>query len=555
LDPIVEAVREQDEKFRELKIWVGAEPTYTRRDSTDAAWIGTAEGADKEERARALLDALTIEIGHSSSIARWIGRKFPGEDEPRFCFALAWLRDEGELPTIGELDRPSNPVALDPARYAVLTVTPDPGVVEVNTAPCPSLEDFLAQVRAIDRAAAQVGLSPFRYRWNGDLADSGGGGQITLGGPSPEESPFFRYPTLLPSLVRYFNRHPSLSYAFAMECIGAAGQAPRPDEGTPERFEELTVAVERCSFSDAPKTPAEIAAAFADLLVDGSGNRHRAELNVEKLWNEGHPRGRMGVVEFRALSMQPTPERTTAIAALLRAISARAILSPVTEPLIDWGRELHDRFSLPWFLARDLEEVLADLDAHGVGLPPALRALLAVDPEPIVELNLAGSRLSIRRAREFWPLVGDVASQEYQTSRLVDPSTERIEVRVEGQRGDFSVEGWALPLVTVAKDVHVAYVRRRAFVPLPGLHPGLPAHDPLDLVYARGGESVAIALHAWRPDGEAYEVLPDGSAEAERRRKERVKVTATSIAKPPRTIPAHALSKYGVDLRRLPPPQ
>ncbi len=554
MDPIRAAVREQDALFREHRIWVGAEPTYTRRESTDEAWLGTAEGADKQERARALLDALTIEIGQRSSIAQWVGRKFPGEDKPRFCFALAWLRDDGPLPDLGELDRPSDPIALDPARYAVLTVTPDPGVVEVNTAPCASLEDFLLQVRAIDRAAARVGLAPYRYRWNGDLADSGGGGQITLGGPSPEDSPFFRYPHLLPSLVRFFNRHPSLSYAFAMECIGAAGQAPRPDEGTPERFEELSVAVDRFTFPDAPTEPAAIAGALADLLVDGSGNRHRAELNVEKLWNEGHPRGRMGVVEFRALSMQPTPERTTAIAALLRAIAARAIRAPITEPLIDWGRQLHERFALPWFLARDLDEVLEDLDAHGVGLPPALRALLNVDPEPIAELQLAGSKLAIRRAREFWPLVGDVASQELQTSRLVDPSTERVEFRVEGEPGELVVEGWSLPLVRVAPEVHLACVRRRAFAPLPGLHPGLPAHDPLDLIYARGGEAVAIALHAWRPDGEAYEALPADPVEAEQRRRERVRVAPTPVPSAPRAIPSHALSQYGVDLRRLPPP-
>lgn len=552
MDPIVQAVRDQDAKLRELQIWVGAEPTYTRRDAVSPVWIGKAEGEDKEERARALLDALAEEIPGSSA-ARWVGRKFPGEDEPRFCFALAWLRDGGAPPAIGELDEPHEPLSLDPRAVAVLTVTPDPGVVEVNTAPCATLEEFLTQVRAIDRAATRAGLSTFRFRWNGDVADSGGGGQITLGGPSPAESPFFRYPSLLPSLVRYFNRHPSLSYAFAMDCIGAAGQAPRPDEGTPERFDELAVAVDRFSFPDPPTTPETIASAFANLLVDGSGNQHRAELNVEKLWNEGHARGKMGVVEFRALAMQRTPERATAIAALLRAIAARAIHSPIEEPLVEWGRELHDRFALPWFLAKDLEEVLADLEAHGFGLGPALIEHLRVDPEPIVELKLAGSTLSIRSAREFWPLVGDVASQELQTSRLVDPSTDRIEIRVEGTAGDLRVEGWSLPWTKVADGVHLASVRRRAFSPLPGLHPGLHTHDPLDLTYTRGGEAVAIALHAWRPDGEAYEILPEDAIEAERRRRERVRVTPTAVDAETRRIPTHAINKYGVDLRRLPP--
>lgn len=531
VDSILEAVREHDQKVGGLDIWIGGEPTYTRMDSIAAAWTASAEGDDKKERARAVLDGLKRRIAGSKA-DEIAGRKFPGEEEPRFCFALTW---EGER---------------------VLTVTPDPGVVEVNTAPSPTLEDLFDQLRAIDEAAREAGLSPFRYRWNGDIADSGGGGQLTLGGPSARESPFFRFPHLLPSLVRHFNRHPSLSYGFAFECIGAAGQAPRPDEGTRERFDELAVAVERFSFPDRPDRPSapeEIAAAFSNLLVDGSGNPHRAELNVEKLWNEGHPRGLLGVVEFRALSMQTTPERTIAIAALLRAIAARAARFPIEEPLIEWGRELHDRFSLPWFLARDLEEVLADLDAHGFGLPEVLHRELRVDPDPIVEQAVVGSTISVRRAREFWPLVGDVASQEWQTSRLVDPSTERLEFRVEGPPGELAIEGWALPLTTVAPNVHLASVRRRAFVPLPGLHPGLPARDPLALTYRHGGEAVSIALHAWRADGEAYEALPNGPAEAAARRRERVKLAPMSIVAPPRPIPAHARSKYGVDLRRLPP--
>jgi uncharacterized protein (DUF2126 family) len=522
-DSIAAAVREHDKQLGDLKIWIGGEPTYTRMDSTDPVWIAKAEGDDKEERARAVLEALQRRIeGSRASPVK--GRQFPGEEKPRFCYALTWDGDR------------------------TLTVTPDPGVVEVNTAPSPNLEDFLAQLRTIDAAARDAGLSPFRYRWNGDIADSGGGGQLTLGGPSAEESPFFLHPTLLPSLVRYFNRHPSLSYGFAMECVGPAGQGPRPDEGTRERFDELAVAVERFSFPDRPSTPDAIAAAFHNLLVDGSGNPHRAEINVEKLWNEGHPRGRMGVVEFRALSMPSTPERAIAIAALFRSIAARAVKSPVDDPLIEWGRELHDRFSLPWFVARDLEEVLADLDAHGFPLPRALRALLHVEPDPIVEHTLGGSTIAIRRAREFWPLVGDVASQEWNTSRLVDPSTERLEIRVTGEPGEVAVEGWALPLVQVAPDVHVASVRRRAFVPLPGLHPGLPAKDPLEFTF----KQVSIALHAWRSDGEAYEALPDGSAEAERRRRERVRIRPASIEARPRPIPAHARSRYGVDLRRLP---
>jgi uncharacterized protein (DUF2126 family) len=553
VDPINAAVREQDQQLaaQDLEIWIGAEPTYTRRDSVEPPWTAAAEGGDKEPRARALLNALASELGRETSVARWIGRHFPGEPEPRFCYALVWSRDGEAPPSVGELEEACEPPKLDP-RLSVLTVTPDPGVVEVNTAPSASLAEFLAQVRAIERAAHAAGLSPMRFRWNGDVADSGGGGQITLGGPSAEDSPFFRHPQLLPSLVRYFNHHPSLSYAFAMECVGASSQAPRADEGTRERFDELGVALARFAYEEAPSTPDEIGGAFAGLLVDASGNWHRAEINIEKLWNDGHSRGKLGVVEFRALGMQPTPERTVAIASLLRAIAARLAMKPFEEPLLDWGRELHDRFALPWFIARDLEFVLADLAEHGFALPTALRELLACDPEPIAQLSLAGAKLSVRRAREFWPLVGDVASQELSTSRLVDPSTERLEVRVEGEGVQVLVDGWTLPLVRVAAGASVASIRRRVFVPLPGLHQGLPPHDPIELLFRGGGEAISLRLHAWRSDGEAYEVLPADAREAEERRRERVHLTPSTLETPAREVPPWARTGYGIDLRRLP---
>ena len=236
-------------------------------------------------------------------------------------------------------------------------MTPDPGVIEVNGAPAPDLETFYREALATYAAAEAGGLSPVRYRFNGQVSDSGGGGQITLGGPSPEASPFFRHPGLLPRLVRYLCNHPALSYAFAGDCVGSASQGPRPDEGARERFEELQVAVDRLEARGAHVTPGELWESLAPLLVDASGNSHRAELNVEKLWNPFLPgRGKLGVVELRALRMAPTAAHLAAVAALFRALAARLQAAPYDEPLADWGAALHDQLALPSRLEADLQE-------------------------------------------------------------------------------------------------------------------------------------------------------------------------------------------------------
>jgi uncharacterized protein (DUF2126 family) len=263
--------------------------------------------------------------------------------------------------------------------------------------------------------------------------------------------------------------------------------------------------------------------------VDPSGNSHRAELNVEKLWNPGFSRGRLGLVELRALRMPPRPARLTAVAALFRAVAARLAAAPYDEPLVDWGSQLHERFGLPWYQRRDLEEVLAELDAHGLGLGSALRAEVLSGPEPIAAVTLDGAALEIAPALAFWPLVGDVASQEWSGARLVDASSARVQLLVTSRDGSgpgtLTAQGWRVPLRALPGGAHVGSVLYRRFVPQPGLHPGLPAQDPLILRWERGGQCVQVALHGWAPGGAAYSGLPTDADEALRRRRERVVVT------------------------------
>jgi uncharacterized protein (DUF2126 family) len=513
-----------------VEIWIGAEPTFTRRESQEAEWLWVAEGGDKEERARALIAHLAPRLHPEAAFEKATGRQFPDEPAPRFCWAAGW-----------------------PGASVPLTVTPDPGVVEVNMAPAPDLATYARWSALVHEAAAAAGLSPVRFRYNGDAVDSGGGGQLTFGGPSPAASPFFRRPHLLPGLLRYLNRHPSLSYWFAAECVGSSSQGPRPDESVRERFEELEVALTAADRTDA--TPDLLWSALAPLLVDAAGNSHRAEVNVEKLWNPYLPgRGMLGLVELRALRMEPTPERMVAVAALFRALLARLAAAPYREPLVDRGGALHDRFALPEILAEDLAAVLADLDQHGVGLGPEMSALLTAAPEPVAELELGGARLTIRRALEFWTLVGDVASQERRGARLVDASNTRTELLVTGDPpGRIGAGGRetliAIPLHPAADGRHLAAVRHRAYLPRPGLHPSLPAADPLVITWERGGEALSISLHGWIPGGGSYPGLPGDADEARRRRRERVVIAP--LAEPPVLRPAPPPCGLTVDLRAL----
>jgi uncharacterized protein (DUF2126 family) len=524
-------------RHRGLDVWIGAEPTFTVHSSQDPWWLTQAEGGDKLERARALLADLAPRLPARPLLLDLPGRHFEGEPAPRFCLGARFRR--GAAPGDPEVQ---------------LTVTPDPGVVEVNTAPAADLATFLADAEAIYAAAGTAGLSPVRWRFNGRGSDSGGGGQLTLGGPTPEASPFFRHPALLPRLIRFLCNHPSLSYSFASDCVGSASQGPRPDEGVRERFEELQVAVDRLEARGQHLTPAELWETLAPLLVDASGNSHRAELNVEKLWNPFLAgRGRLGLVELRSLRMPPSAGRLAAMAALYRAVVARLVAVPYLEPLSDWGASLHDQLALPTFLDEDLRGVLGDLSAHGLGLGPATTALLLERPEPLAELKVERATLTVLPAVEFWPLLGDVASQERAGARLVDASTERIEVRIVHDRGAdpgrLGADGWEVPLTSADSGRrHVAGLRYRAFVPRPGLHPGLPAQDPLVLTWEREGQRMGIELHGWIPGGGTYPGLPGDAAEARRRCRERVRIHAVGRLTLRRPLAGGGVS---LDLRRL----
>ncbi len=384
------------------------------------------------------------------------------------------------------------------------TVTPDPAVVEVNMAPHRSVSAFLEDNRRCYAAAATAGLEPYRLRFNGVVADSGGGGQITFGGPSPARSPFFAVPELLPRLIRYVVRHPALSYLFAHDFVGPSGQSVRPDEHNVDAFGELKLALallRRQTRID----PATLWRSLAPSLTDAIGNSHRSEINIEKLWNPWQPgRGQLGLVEFRAFRMQHTPERVAALAALLRAVLARLMTHDQKIELVDWGVTLHERFALPFYLDADLRDVMDDLEAARVGLDAELCAELESDPvRPWSVVDFGGCSLAIRGGVEFWPIVGD-ASQQQGTSRLVDASSSRIEVALRPSVADdaSALAGWRvrasgieLPLRAESDargPVNVFGLRYRSFAPTVGFHPTLDAQTPVHLSLVHADQPEAL---------------------------------------------------------------
>lgn len=446
------------------------------------------------------------------------------------------------------------------------TITPDPAVIEINMAPDASASNFLARSRAVYRSAAALELAPFRLYFNGAVADSGGGGQITLGGPSAGTSPFFRQHRLLPRLIRYFNRHPSLSFLFSHDSIGGSGQSVRPDERGNDAFRELGLALALLDRNESP-TPEILWRSLAPFLTDPSGNSHRAELNIEKLWNPFLPgRGQLGLVEFRAFRMQHSPERVTALVCLLRAITAMLMETEFDAALTDWGPALHERYALPFYLELDLREVLSDLSASGFALPPPIPDFLLQDEfRNLAQLDLPGCSVRLRRGLEFWPLVGDTSSQEQGTSRLVDASTQRLELTLRpnpGRENHFSecrlwAEGVELPLRDEGDEHHPAKVfglRYRSFVPWQGLHPTLPSSSPIHLLLQQSAadDLQELVWHEWRPVGGPYPGLPHDLGDARERRRERLTFRMLTGGRiPQQNAPPGSLTPWSLDLRWL----
>ncbi len=416
------------------------------------------------------------------------------------------------------------------ANFNVIRVTPDPGVIEVNIHPAKSWQGLKEINEALYEEARQCGLDSFTFMNDGRLTGSGGGNHIVVGGASPEDSPFLRRPDVVGSLVRYWQRHPSLSYLFSGTFIGPTSQAPRFDEGLPDRVYEMEIALNELARvqNSGQAFPWLSDRILRHLLTDLTGNTHRAEICIDKMYSPDSPTGRLGLVEFRGFEMPPHWQMSMAQSLVMRALLAWFWEKPYTEPLIHWGGDLHDKFLLPHYCRADFNEILDDLSAaHGfVFRPEWYDAQYEMRFGEVGHETVEGLKLTLRNAIEPWLVLGEEAGGGG-TSRYVDSSLERVELKVEGDLGTryvITCNQVELPLKKVSDGTHVAGVRFRSWQPWSSLHPTIPAHAPLVFdVYDRiAGRSVGgLKYLVAHEGGRAHETRPVNELEAEGRRRVR----------------------------------
>ncbi|GGA65007.1 hypothetical protein GCM10011490_14540 [Pseudoclavibacter endophyticus] len=532
---------------RALFLTPGESPAGYRLPLTSIAWTEGPEVGERE---------ITDGMGSIPLIADALppAAELEIEDAPRH--ALVAEERDGHLfvflPPIGELEHGLQLVhAVELAAAAIgravviegyrlpgddrvttMSVTPDPGVIEVNTPPTGSWPELCDVTFGLYDDARRSRLVTEKFDLDGTHTGTGGGNHFTLGSWKPADSPLLRRPDLLRSLITYWQHHPALSYLFSGRFIGPTSQAPRVDEGRPETLYELEIAfaeldrVEPASFTQVDRL-------LRNLLTDVTGNTHRAEFCIDKLYAPGPARGRLGLLELRAFEMPPHARMALVQALLIRALVAMFWAKPYRHDLVRWRTGLHDRFLLPDAVADDLRDVLDHVNDYLATTATELRfepawfdAFLEFRFPRLGEATIAGVALELRSGVEPWHVLGEEATRSG-TSRYVDSSVERVQVKATGLvdgRHRILCNGVPVPMRELGPGTAIGGVRYRAWAPPSSLHPTMGVHSPLvfDLVDTWNGRSLGgFTYHVVHPGGRSYERPPVNAAEAEARRSNR----------------------------------
>jgi uncharacterized protein (DUF2126 family)/transglutaminase-like putative cysteine protease len=418
------------------------------------------------------------------------------------------------------------------SRLRSFSVTPDPGVLEVNLPPT-SNWDQLEEINAVlSEEAHRNRLAAGKFAYDGSHLATGGGCHIVIGAATVLDSPILRRPDLLRSMLAFWQNHPSLSYLFSGMYVGPTSQYPRVDEARGDALYELEVAFSQLPESDCP--PYILDGLFRNLLVDITGNTHRAEFCIDKLYPPENLGMRLGLLELRAFEMAPHYQMGLVEMLLVRALVSMFWRQPYDGDLLRWGTALHDRFMLPHFVQRDFFEVLSQLRKFGCDFEEKwFSSHLDFRFPKIGSIAAEGVELELRQALEPWNVLAEETSSGH-TGRSVDSSLERMQVKVAGfeteSRYLLTCNGRTVPLHSCGDSGQsVAGIRYRARRLSAALHPTIPVHTPLifDLIDTWKEQSVGrCTYHAGPPDGSIHRTRPTNATEAKNRRLERFQVSA-----------------------------